>query len=600
MSPAANRKGFRRFWLIFGLLTIGGCQWFAEDADREVYRLLDRRQQQAVGTRHDVRIADNDTIASDLAGPKRHDPAYDFVPHPIDADVPESFQRTSTQPSSSTTQPTSAAANRKELSLADALAYAFEHSRDFQTAKEDLYVKALELTLERHMWTPRLMGEIDSLYANYGQIRNFDHAMDAIALIGVEQNLPYGGTVTAQVLNTLMRDLTHHITSGETGQILIEANIPLLRGAGKVAYESRYQAERKLIYAVRTFTRFRRSLAVDIAGDYFSLQQLRQEIVNAEQSIKSLTFERDRAYAKVIEQGGSKEKLTKLDVDRADQDRLVAENAKSISIEAYQTALDEFKISIGMSIETPIDVQYPEEPAKETVTNGKMQPSTLEEAIRMPDVTEKEAIRVALKYRLDLLNDLDAINDARRGVWIAKNNLLPNLDAFGSVQLDTNPAKLNTLSYNSERTTWRAGLNLELPLDRKEERNALRSAIISKRQSLRNYEQAKDFVRLQVRRAMRQLYQAQTSLGIQIAATKLASKRSDFVKERLMNPRKGETLNNRDFVEAEEDLLEARNQLAQAQAQLLLAILEFRRDTGTLRIDEEGKWAAQKNNRQGS
>ncbi len=69
------------------------------------------------------------------------------------------------------------------------------------------------------------------------------------------------------------------------------------------------------------------------------------------------------------------------------------------------------------------------------------------------------AIKTALKYRLDLLNDLDAIDDSRRGVLIAKNNLLPFFDFAGSVTMDTDPDRKNSISYNTERTTWRAMLD---------------------------------------------------------------------------------------------------------------------------------------------
>ena len=197
------------------------------------------------------------------------------------------------------------------MSLTDALSHAFQHSREFQTAKEELYLAALALSLERHLWTPQLMAQISSQYANYGQVRDFDHAMDMVSQIAVEQRLPYGGEVTARVLNTLMRDLTNHVTTGETGAMIIEANIPLLRGAGRVARESRYQAERDLIYAVRTFEQFRRDLAVDIASDYFQLQQLRQAIVNATESIRSFTLEAERTRAL-----GQTGRLLELDRDR--------------------------------------------------------------------------------------------------------------------------------------------------------------------------------------------------------------------------------------------------------------------------------------------
>ena len=52
----------------------------------------------------------------------------------------------------------------------------------------------------------------------------------------------------------------HRKVSGEgiqSAEIILEADIPLLRGAGNVAREDRIQAERDLIYAAREFERFR-------------------------------------------------------------------------------------------------------------------------------------------------------------------------------------------------------------------------------------------------------------------------------------------------------------------------------------------------------
>ena len=46
---------------------------------------------------------------------------------------------------------------------------------------------------------------------------------------------------------------------------------------------------------------------------------------------------------------------------------------------------------------------------------------------------------------------------------------------------------------------------------------------------------------------------------------------------------------NRDKVEAEDALREARDTYAEAQGGYQQAILAFRRDTGTLRLDYEGK-----------
>jgi len=40
LSPARYRKALKFCRLFVTLMAISGCQWFVDDADREVYRLL--------------------------------------------------------------------------------------------------------------------------------------------------------------------------------------------------------------------------------------------------------------------------------------------------------------------------------------------------------------------------------------------------------------------------------------------------------------------------------------------------------------------------------------------------------------------------------
>jgi outer membrane protein TolC len=240
-----------------------------------------------------------------------------------------------------------------------------------------------------------------------------------------------------------------------------------------------------------------------------------------------------------------------------------------------------------MPTEEQFDVVFSAEPQSGPAETQPVEHVPIEEALQMPRVDEQEAIRVAMKYRLDLLNNFDRINDAERGINVAENNMLPSLNAKGSVQMDTDPNHLSTLGYNSERTTWRGSVDLELPLDRKAERNALRSSLINKRRAERNYQQAKDLVTLQVRRAMRRVEQERASLQIQIHNRDLAIERRKIAQVFFQKGR----VSNREVFDAEDELLDARNRLAQAQAGNRSAILEFRRDTGTLRVDDEGKWS---------
>ncbi len=608
------------------LLLCGGCQWYLDDADREVYRLVETRQRESIATTQNARLP---RPRARQAGPYPDAEAgkYAYGPSPIDSNVPKEFQQPATRPSVSaaaaqaqfdqafpdatpdgvpgaapasvpTTQaaapgmeptatrfseyPTTAPGTR-ELNLSDVLAYAFEHSRQYQTAKETLYLAALALSSEKHLWEPRLFATLGSDYTNLGQINHWTQSLQSVAQAGVRQRLPYRGEVVAKVIDTMVSDLHDRATDGATGQMLLEANIPLLRGAGPANYESHYQAERNLIYAVRTFETYRRGLAVQIAGDYFNLQRLRQEVMNARRSVRA--FERDVGRTRAWFRTG---RMIQLDVQRAEQAMLSAVNKVVDATASYQNALDQFKIRVGMPMETPIDVALPREPDA-PAARSEQESESLEDSIRMPAVSEDEAVRIGHKYRLDLLNDYDQIGDAARGIAVAENNLLPDLRMNGSVIMDTDPNTRDMLSYNTERTTYKAGMALELPLDRKIERNALRKAFITKAQAERNYDEARDQVALEVRRAMRVVRQQEQVLRISVLNRNLAVERRKAFEVRLAMGGVG-GVDNRDLIEAENELLDARNRLAQAQAQLSLAILQFRRDTGTLRVDEQGRW----------
>lgn len=566
-----HQKRHRAFplWGTAALLACGpGCQWFADDADREVYRLVAQRQQDAIG------LTSNADIGGSRVPPPPADQAYAFVPHPLRPEVPRSLVPTS-QPAegeASETQPATAPAASEPaeqteplvMTFTDIVRYAFAHARDFQTAKEDLYLAALDLTLERYLWTPRFVtSQVSAEYANYGQIRQFDRAMAAVAEFAVEQRLPYGGTVTAQVLNTLMRDLGHHITSAERGQAILEAEIPLLRGAGKVAYESRYQAERSLIYAVRSFERFRRTFLTDVLSDYFNLLQSRQQVENVRESIRS--FEEDAERARELVRT---EKIIELEASRVENALLSQQSNLLSTIEGYETALDRFKIRIGMPTIQRLELAEEDIPLRE------------------PIVTEQEAIATALAYRLDLLNDLDRVDDARRQVEVAKNGLLPDLNVVGSVTMDTDPSHLRMFDYDIERLTWRGRVDLEVPLDRKAERNALREAMVQLRRAERNYDLVQDRVRQEVRQALRRVELSRLTLEVQLRNMETAERRRDFAFEQFIRG----LISNRDKVEAENDLLDARNDYASALAEYRRAIVELHRDTGTLRIDDDGNW----------
>ncbi len=564
MSPMPSKTRLRPFLVLsLSLPFAAGCQqMWINSADRIATKVIRERQQEALGETSDAYIGPEHGIKS------RPAEMYSFVPHPIDSNVPEAFQKGVAPPSEEQSEVSEMLKEKmpeaRPFTLTDALNYAFHHAWSFQTQKEDLYLSALALMTERQLWTPQVVGQVSTEYANYGQIRDFDQAMTAVSQISATQRLPYGGEVAARIVNTLMRDLGNHITTGETGQAILEANIPLLRGAGRVAFESRYQAERNLIYAVRNFESARRDLVVQVAGDFFNLLATKTQIESAESALDSAVADQKRSRALF-----ETDRILAVEVDRTEVQVLDVSNDIITARTRYRAALDRFKISIGMPTHEPIDAAESDIDLVE------------------PDVNEDEAITTALKYRLDLLNTLDSIDDARRGVLIAKNNLLPDFDFTGSVTMDTDPNQLNSVSYNTERTLWQGALALEIPFDRREERNVFRSSLIDLRRAQRDYERAADTVRLDVRDAYRNLRQARLSMRIQEENVRVNEFRQ--AQARALFDR-GMLQSNRDVIEAQRALQSSRNAYAAALANYRLAILTFLRDTGTLRVDDEGLW----------
>ncbi len=579
----------RAIILLAAMYSLIGChQAVLRDSDRSVYDLIVDRQQAALGTASDVFIGDeSDEIE---AGSQ----AYRFNPQPLESQVPAAFAH---QPSAHDQEESDIASDEADetdiedkqtaelsrsifsesqakdvitFSLRDALAYAMRHGRDLQNAKEDLYLAALDLTLERHLWTPLFVSNIQAEFSDFGQITDFDQALNAVSDFSVSQRLPQGGQVTARLINTLVRDLSDRVTTGESGRFILDANIPLFRGAGKIAYETRYVAERNLIYAARTFERFRRTFLVNVASNYFDLQQRKAAIDNTFHSYQSRKQDWERAD--FIDRMGKSRNV--FDAPRAKSNVRQSEASLVSAKERYETTLDQFKIFIGMEVERMLEVVGQDED-----TDSKAMDDLL------PDIELKTAVKASVHYRLDLLNVGDRVGDAKRGIVNAKNRILPDLDLTGSVTLDSNPDEKNSNGFNTDRATWRSMLSFRMD-DRQTERNAYRASIINLRRADRAFEEFTDRVRADVRRALRRIDQQESLRTIQSLNLKENAIRLDAAKAQFSLGKS----TNQDVVDAENELLAAQNNFARAISDYRVAILQFRRDTGTLRITNDGRW----------
>lgn len=447
----------------------------------------------------------------------------------------------------------------RQFDLFECLHYAVQNSREYQDQLEELYLSALDVTLERHLFDLRPFAQ-QRLDWDGGQ-RDVDYrsALTASNVIGVRQRLPWGGEIVAENLVSLVRALNGNVVEGEPASIALRGTMPLLRGFGMVNLEGLISSERQLVYQVRQFEDYRRSFVVSIAGRYFQLLAQQQGLNNRRMNLTNLSMLTERTQA-LYDAG----RLSFLEVQRSLQSQLQAQTQLIDAEEAYQRALDEFKLVLGMPVDERLDV------------------TPVELEVNLPNTEIEQAVDLAHAYRLDLKTAADQVEDAQRGISNARNALLPALDVNALGQIgngDDNPV----FSFDRGTASYAAGILLDLPVDRVAERNLLRRAIIAFDRAQRNYVEVNDRITIQVHDAIRGIRAARVNLEIQRRGIELAKRRLEFSSELLKQGK----VNARDVVEAQSSLLDAQDRFERAKSALQTRVLEYMRDTGTLRVDPE-------------
>jgi outer membrane protein TolC len=447
------------------------------------------------------------------------------------------------------------------LDLFGALRFGVQNSRDYQDRMEDLYLDALDVTLERHLFAPRPFARVGAEYTGGQADVDYRSALAATATVGMRQQLPYGGEIVAQTLVRFVNAIEGEVEDGESADVVLSGSLPLLRGAGMVNLEPLIRSERELVYSVRAFEAFRRAFAVRVAAQYFNLLAQQQSISNRLQNVATLAALLERARALFLSG-----RLSALEVQRAEQSLLSGQNTLIDARLSYANALDDFKILLGMDVNAGIEVV----------------PVELEVAV--PELGGTEGVRAAYRYRLEVQTARDRVGDAVRAVEVARNGLLPDLDLTARATAgnrEGTPAR----QLDSRTLEYSAGVQLDLPIDRVAERNTYRRALIAFDRAQRGLEDVRDNVASEVRSDVRGIRLARSTLVIQQRAINLAEARLENANDRLRLNRAGAS--TREVVEAQESLLRAQDAFERAQANLQVRVLEFLRDTGTLRVDPE-------------
>ncbi len=510
------------------LLPLAGCATkdYKADADERVYKIIDEKWQDDFGGKANYRISD-------------------VAPGPNDIQIGRAIVASDI------------------LTLAEAVAMATAYNRDYQLQKEMLYTKALDLRLTRHDFENQFFGGASGSYNADGD----NETIGVDANVGFNRMLAQGAYISTKIAVAWVDVLTGNLRSGLTSIFNVTVTQPLLRGYGrKVATENLTQAERDTLYQVRSFNRYRKSFVVSIISRYYLILQQYDMVRNAEENYNTLSW----LYEKV-EKLANAGRVPLLELDRVRQDRLKARDEYIKEQRDYRQLLDEFKIFLSLPPTADFRLDENElETLKTMVRTGS-------------DFSEEEAIETALLSRLDLTNSADAVIDAQRKVYVAADALRAELNLVGSASAaSSRVADRNTLGSLDER--YGLGFELDLPLDRVPEQNVYRKTLITLNQRQREYEQAADTVKLEIRQSHRDLNEAAERYKVYSEGLELARKRFDNTYKLLQYGR----ASSRRVLDAQNDLFDARNAATEAMVNYAIAMLNFYRDSGVLRVRPDG------------
>ncbi len=527
--------GLREFLLLMGVLIyvviLTGCkkpQEYKEQADEDVYKIIDAKWEENIGKKSNYKVSDVEQDPNDIARSQ-----YDDV--------------------------------SGKLSLTDAVAIATLNNRNYQNQKENLYRRALELTLVRHGYSARWFGTLDAGYEN---IRG-DENVAAGGQMGFSKIFADGTRITSSIATDWINYLTGSSNASLASVLTGTISKPLLRGAGKdIAYESLTQSERDVLYEIRSFNRFRQEFVIDVISNYYQVIQNLDSVRNAENNYNNLVNSYNRA--KMMAESG---RLPPFEADQTEQNLLSAEDNLTRSRRVYQQSLDDFKLFMGISVESEI-----------TLDSDELD-ILLGQGIVLPEYEVDEAIRVAREMRLDLANRFDAVDDARRKVKVAENALLADVSLVATAQGDSR-GRTDAASFNFNDDIYTAGVRVDLPFDRKAERNAYRRSLFTYQQRQREYAEFYDRVELSVLDAHRRAIESAKRFDIQQLSLKLAEAR---VESTTMLVSAGRAA-SRDLLDAQDSLLRAQNARTSAMVDYTIVKLVFLRDVGLLDVRADGMW----------
>jgi outer membrane protein TolC len=375
------------------------------------------------------------------------------------------------------------------------------------------------------------------------------------------QLLPWtGGTVTA---GTTFRSLTVEGSPAmKGGDVRVVVSQPLLRGVGPNAtFFALRNSKRSRQGQEREFELSRQRLAVDVAATFYQVVKQRELLSVSRQSLNRSESLRTASEARMKVGLASK-----LDVFRAELQSSQTQEAQVQSEAALETALELFRILLGLDPGDPVEPER----------------APLPESVELDLEPLEVLIARAMENRLELKEARDLVHDAERAAGLAKQNLLPQLDLnVGFTQSGLGPTYSDAFRAGDGRVD--VFLSTSYPLERSSDRATRAIAELDLAARRRALAQRELDVSAEVRAAVRNLDRIRKSVDLQRKGVDFAAQQLRLATLRYQRG----LASNFDVVDAEGSLLSSRTALVGLLTDHQVARIQLLRVLGTLDVERE-------------
>ncbi|MFN4227804.1 MAG: TolC family protein [Candidatus Ratteibacteria bacterium] len=507
----------KKYFYVFGLILLISCspKYYEKSVDKEVFQIIDEKKQKIKKDKMPINLNEN-TEKETLI-----------------------------------------------LSLKNTLIFSAEKNRDYQTAKENVYISVLDLIYQRYLFRPRA-----TLTGNINWYKNSDEKISSNLNLKIIQTLSTAGEISLNIGEAILKYLTGD--KEKAFQSILSLNLfqPLFKGTGrKIALENLIQSERNVVYQIRDFLRYQKSFSIDITKDYLNLLLYKKRMENYYANYINLKTTRER-----IEMLSDAGRIAPFQVDQARQNEYTAYQRWIDAQNLYFSSLDSFKIKLGLS------------PSFNLILEDKEIEELFEKPLPEIKLNLTEYIDYALQNRLDLITEYEKVEDSKRKVEIALNNLKNEIDLSVSIK-SRGDVKANP-NIDLNKPEYDVGIDFNIPFSKLPQRNEYKKALIQYERTKRNFDKKIDIVKKEIIDSYRKLQESYQSYNIQLTSLKLAEKRVESTDLLLQAGR----ATIRDLLEAQEAYLSAKNNVINSITSFILEYLNFLYITEKLELDERGIW----------